>query len=83
MPDKVFNLILKTATFNGEVCYNNAEEKVLKWTDLKVGDVITNGGRTAIVTEIDKENSDNAHIYAGHMWFTNYELKHWEKVEEK
>ena len=26
MPDKVFNLILKTATFNGEVCYNNAEE---------------------------------------------------------
>ena len=26
MPDDLFNLILQTATYNGEVCYNNAEE---------------------------------------------------------
>lgn len=26
MPDDLFNLILQTATFNGEACYNNAEE---------------------------------------------------------
>lgn len=26
MSDDLFNLILQTATFNGEVCYNNAEE---------------------------------------------------------
>lgn len=26
MTDDLFNLILQTATFNGEVCYNNAEE---------------------------------------------------------
>ena len=49
-------------TYN--LCYlvSEPEEKKLKWTDLKIGDVITNGGRTAIVTEIDKERSDNAHI---------------------
>ncbi len=26
MTDGLFNLILQTATFNGEVCYKNAEE---------------------------------------------------------
>lgn len=26
MNEELFNLILKTATYNGEVCYNNAEE---------------------------------------------------------
>lgn len=26
MTDELLNLILQTATFNGEVCYNNAEE---------------------------------------------------------
>ena len=26
MTEDLFNLILKTATYNGEVCYNNAEE---------------------------------------------------------
>lgn len=26
MSEDLFNLILQTATFNGEVCYNNAEE---------------------------------------------------------
>lgn len=26
MNDDLFNLILQTATYNGEACYNNAEE---------------------------------------------------------
>ena len=26
MTEELLNLILQTATFNGEVCYNNAEE---------------------------------------------------------
>lgn len=39
MNDDMFNLILQTATYNGEVCYNNAEEmendyKVNKWVSL-------------------------------------------------
>lgn len=58
------------------------EEKKLKWTDLKVGDVITNGKFIAMVTEIDKECSDNAHVYAGNMWLYDDELVEWEKVED-
>lgn len=39
MNDTLFNLILQTATYNGEVCYNNAEEmeqdyKVNKYVSL-------------------------------------------------
>ncbi len=56
------------------------KEKKLKWTDLKVGDVITNGNLTAMITEIDKEY--HIHICAGHKWYTNEELEDWEKVEE-
>lgn len=56
------------------------EEKKLKWTDLKVGDIITDGARrTAMVTEIDR--IDCLHIYAGGKWYTNNELKTWKKVE--
>ena len=56
------------------------EEKKLKWTDLKVGDIITSGNLTAMITEIDKEY--HIHICAGHKWFSDEELEDWEKVEE-
>lgn len=58
------------------------EENKLKWTDLKIGDVITDGTRTATVTEIDKKCVDSFHIYAGNHWFNNIKLKEWVKVEE-
>lgn len=56
------------------------EEKKLKWTDLKVGDIIANGNLTAMITEIDKEY--HIHICAGHKWYSDEELEDWEKVEE-
>lgn len=44
MPNDLFNLILQTATFNGEVCYNNAEEmesdyKVNKFVSLDPAEI--------------------------------------------
>lgn len=56
------------------------EEKKLRWTDLKVGDIITSGNLTAMITEIDKEY--HIHICAGHKWYSDEELEDWEKVEE-
>ena len=56
------------------------EEKKLKWTDLKIGDIITNGNLTAMITEIDKEY--HIHICAGHKWYSDEELEDWEKVEK-
>ena len=58
------------------------EESKLKWTDLKVGDVVTNGITTAMVTQIDKDGSYGKHIYAGYDWLTDSDLAEWEKVEE-
>ena len=54
----------------------------LKWTDLKIGDVITNGRHTAMVTEIDKDCTYGMHIYAGYQWLKDDDLEEWEKVEE-
>lgn len=53
----------------------------LEWTDLKIGDVITNGRHVLMVTEIDKECEYNMHIYAGTMWLKDIDLEEWEKVE--
>ena len=53
----------------------------LKWTDLKVGDVITNGKYVSMITNIDYSNEDNLHVYAGAYWITNDDLKDWRKVE--
>lgn len=65
------------------LCYlvSEPKEKKLRWTELKVGDVITNGNLTAMITEIDKEH--HMHICAGHKWYTNEELEDWEKVENE
>lgn len=56
------------------------EKKKLEWTDLKVGDVITLGDTTAMITQIDKDSG--RHILAGYKWLTDKELTEWEKVEE-
>ena len=58
------------------------EEKKLKWTDLKIGDVITDGKTIAIVTVIEKECSDYLHIFAGNKWLSDCVLAKWEKVKE-
>lgn len=58
------------------------KEKQLEWNDLKVGDVITNGTRLAMVVEIDKECVEDLPIFAGHMWLSCSELTKWIKVKE-
>jgi len=54
---------------------------ILKWTDLKCGDVIVKGKDAALVTYIDGNDTDNMHIYAGTWWISDDDLKNWEKVE--
>lgn len=61
--------------------YLVSEPAKLYWTDLKVGDIITNGRHINMVTEIDKECEYNMHIYAGTRWLKDDELAEWEKVE--
>lgn len=62
------------------------EEKKLKWTDLKVKDVIKYGTEQAEVTYIDKAGiggNDTCHIAIGcRGTIFDDELRLWEKVEE-
>ena len=69
------------------ICPRNAfaylveEPEVLKWTDLKIGDVIRQGWRTRMVTGIDNDASD-IHIVIGDLSLDDYDLEKWEKVEK-
>lgn len=58
-------------------------EKKLKWTELRVGDVIREKSslKQCMVTEIDISNNEGLHIFANN-WFTREELEKWEKVGE-
>lgn len=69
------------------ICEWETEEKKLKWTDLKVGDVITDGKMECLVVTIDK--SPNALfricvILDGETWLSlsNDGIKDWRKVEK-
>lgn len=59
------------------------EEKKLKWTDLKVGDIIRNNKehRTAMVVQIDEEDTEYP-ILAGDEWLGDADFEGWEKVED-
>lgn len=65
---------------------SESEEKKLKWTDLELGDIITNGTKKAIVTYINTACDSkffDCHILAGgYEWLSDDELKDWEKSEE-
>lgn len=65
------------------LAYLVEEPAKLKWTDLKVGDIITNGRLTSMVLSIDSEPEfDELHIYAGDFWYSNEALTDWRKVEQ-
>ena len=66
------------------LCYLVSEPNILKWTDLKIGDVIQNAckGMTLMVTGIDSLDTGNVHISAGKQWLADVELENWEKVED-
>ncbi|MBO7123220.1 MAG: hypothetical protein J6V90_08080 [Treponema sp.] len=58
------------------------KEKVLKWTDLNVGDIIRtkDGSETALVIRINNDSPDG-HINIGY-WLKDKDLeKYWEKKE--
>lgn len=58
-------------------------EKKLKWTDLKVGDVIRRKREIRMVTGISTvSDSSEMHIFNGTNWLTDEVLEEWEKVEE-
>lgn len=71
------------------ICYlvSEPEEKKLKWTDLKIGDVIRNeaGTHTMMITGIDSREEKglkpNAHILITDIWLDDDDLAYWEKVE--
>lgn len=60
------------------------EEKRLKWTDLKVGDVITDGETECMVISIDKSPDAIFRICVitkrGNDWFDDKDLEDWKKV---
>lgn len=55
----------------------------LKWTDLKVGDIIRYNEVAAMVTAIDSDDDDyDYHVYAGNDWIHDNDLKYWDKVDK-
>ena len=76
--------------FNGKAHWHLAylveepEEKKLKWTDLKVGDIIRNNKehRTAMVVQIDEEDCTDYPILAGGEWLGDEDFADWVKVED-
>ena len=60
---------------------DNAKEdgKELQWTDLEVGNVITNGETTAMV--VVSSSKSYPHIFIGYRWLADVELKDWRKVK--
>ena len=62
------------------------EEKKLKWTDLKLGDVIRkkyeDGYRSAIVIRFDTYSTEK-HIGLGDEWLTDKDLENWERVKNE
>jgi hypothetical protein len=70
--------------YNLAYLISEPEEKKLKWTDLKIGDIIRrkyeDGYRYATVIRIDTYSTEK-HIGLGGEWVTDDDIKDWEKVE--
>lgn len=60
------------------------EEKKLKWTDLKLGDVVKQKGGTIsyLIVGIDSEGVGGSHILIGKTWVEDINLCDFVKVEE-
>ena len=57
------------------------EEKKLKWTDLKSGNIIRCNEIFYIITSIDTKNDTDIRVHFGGRWRCDFELEYWEKVE--
>lgn len=62
------------------LAYLVSEPEGLKWTDLKLGDIIKREGTTSIVTSIDEDDKTGLHIHAGGQWLPDDRLSEWAKV---
>lgn len=72
-------------TYNLAYLISEPEEKKLKWTDLKIGDVVKCKIRavTKLVTGIDESAPiDGLHILLCNEWVDDKELESWEKEEK-
>lgn len=64
------------------------EEKKLKWTDLKMGDIVSNQTETRMVIGINTSGLVNiddgciSHVNLGGTWADDEDLAEWEKVEK-
>lgn len=66
--------------YNLAYLISESEEKKLKWTDLKIGDVIANDDMIAMVVIIDKAVTTSRHICLGDStWLSDKELENWIK----
>lgn len=57
------------------------EEKVLKWTDLNLLDIIEKDGARRVVINIIPDDEDGYHIIAGGCPMCNEDLKEWRKED--
>lgn len=67
--------------YNLAYLVSEPEEKKLKWTDLKIGDIISDGGIFYMITGIDTRSDTHSHVHFSGEWRNDYELEDWEKVE--
>ena len=74
---------------NGDACHHalvylveEPKEPKLKWTDLKIGDVIRKGHCERMVIGIDAFEDIRCHISIG-TWLDDNDLEDWEKVEDE
>lgn len=71
-----FRFVTNGGTYS--LAYLVEEPKELKWTDLKIGDVIIKDDTIAMVTQID-EGAKRSHIRAGDMWIPDIVIGEWKR----
>lgn len=79
---EIINEYKEVSCWNLAYLISEPEEKKLKWTDLKVGDVIKKKDRICIVTLIESDDAEYHILAGGVTWLSDNELKEWKKVED-
>lgn len=75
-----------TSVGSYSLCYVVESIGDLKWQDLKLGDIITDGTETDMVVGIetddipDEEDGLFYHVCAGSGWISDQDLKDWKRV---
>lgn len=81
-PDDVIKrFVIDNVRWNLAYLVSEPEEKKLKWTDLKIGDIISDGGISYMITGIDTDSNTQSHVHFDGEWRGDFELEDWKKVE--